>query len=372
LHDGSIDTVFRFHQAIVFNQTNPGGFPLSNPGGFPSGATGDTQRRQVEQFVLAFDSNLAPIVGQQVTLTTTSLADSQARATLLIARANAGECDVVVKGIAGGRERGWVLTGGVFQSDELAVTNTDVELRAQAAAGAPRTYMCVPPGDGVRVGIDRDEDGFYDGDELIAGSDPTDPGSTPETAGAVKAVASRLQVKNSSPDDELKRKIVVQSKDVGIVPAAPGSGGDPRCNADPVGTVKARLHVVSISSGQSHETPLPCQNWVQLGSPTSPKGYKYKDPEQDDGTAQKVVWKAKNLKATLTGKGPTTLDYDLQVGVHEAPVAARFQSGDVIVCLQCTADNGKDGSDGKQFLGKTLTCPAPTGCLASPDGAFLD
>src|SRR6185369_13555424 len=118
LHDGSIDTVFRFHQAIVFNQTNPGGFPLSNPGGFPTGATGDTQRRQVEQFMLAFDSNLAPIVGQQVTLGPASGADSQTRATLLIARATVGECDVVVKGVDGARERGWVLTGGVFQSDE--------------------------------------------------------------------------------------------------------------------------------------------------------------------------------------------------------------------------------------------------------------
>jgi hypothetical protein len=279
---------------------------------------------------------------------------------------------VVVKGILGSRERGWVLTGGVFQSDELAVTNTDAELRAQAIASAPRTYTCVPPGDGVRVGVDRDEDGFYDGDELIAGSDPADPASTPESIGAIKVAGSRLQVKNSTPDDEVKRKIVVQSKDIQIMPPAPGGAGDPRCNGDPVGTVKARLHVASASSGQGHETPLPCQNWVQLGSPTSPKGYKYKDPEQDDGTAKVVTWKLRNLKATLTGKGPTTLDYDLQLGVDQAPVAARFESESISICLQCTAHNGKSGVDGKQFLGKTLTCPAPSGCLASPSGAFLD
>ena len=30
LHDGSVDTLFRFHNAAVFNQTNPAGFP-SNP-----------------------------------------------------------------------------------------------------------------------------------------------------------------------------------------------------------------------------------------------------------------------------------------------------------------------------------------------------
>src|SRR5262249_13359347 len=68
LHDGSVDTVFRFHNAQVFNQVNPGGFPINNPGGFLNGPPGDPLRRKVESFVLAFDSNLAPIVGQQETL----------------------------------------------------------------------------------------------------------------------------------------------------------------------------------------------------------------------------------------------------------------------------------------------------------------
>jgi len=45
--------------------------------------------------------------------------------------------------------------------------------------GGELTYTCVPPGSGVRIGLDRDEDGFLDGDELVAGSDPADPASTP-------------------------------------------------------------------------------------------------------------------------------------------------------------------------------------------------
>ena len=189
----------------------------------------------------------------------------------------------------------------------------------------------------------------------------------------MKVVATKLQVKNALPDDELKRKIVVVSKDPAITPAAPGGIGDPRCGSDPSGTVKARIRVVSLSSGESHSTDLPCQNWLMLGSATNPKGFKYKDREQDQGTAKTVTWKARQLKATLTGKGPTTLDYDLQIGVDEAPVAARFSSGSVTICLECTAHNGKDGTDGKVFLGKTLTCPAPSGCVAaSPSGAFLD
>ncbi len=51
-----------------------------------------------ESFMLAFDSNLAPIVGQQVTLTAGSGADVHARIDLLEARAAAGECDLVVHG----------------------------------------------------------------------------------------------------------------------------------------------------------------------------------------------------------------------------------------------------------------------------------
>ncbi len=372
LHDGSVDTMLRFHNASVFNQTNPGGFPISNPGGFPNGAAGDPQRRQVEQFMLAFDSNLAPIVGQQVTLGPSSGGDSQTRATLLITRAGLNECDLVVKGVSGTEMRGWLFSGGVFQSDRLAETNTDAELRADAAAGELRTYMCVPPGDGERIGVDRDGDGFYDGDEIDAGSDPADPDSTPTSLAALKVVAAKLQVKNTIPDQEIKRKIVVISKDLAISPAAPGSAGDPRCGSDPVGTVKAKLRIVSETTGQSESANLPCQNWALLGSAGNPKGYQYKDPDQTESTAKAVRWKARQLKATLTGKGPTTLDYDLQVGIDQTSVAARFSSGDVTICVQCAPFNGKNGTDGKQFLGKTQTCPAPVDCApASPSGAFL-
>jgi hypothetical protein len=37
----------------------------------------------------------------------------------------------------------------------------------------------VPPGSGRRIAIDADLDGYLDGDELDAGSDPRNPASTP-------------------------------------------------------------------------------------------------------------------------------------------------------------------------------------------------
>jgi hypothetical protein len=41
----------------------------------------------------------------------------------------------------------------------------------------------VPPGEGHRRAIDRDRDGFADGVEAAACSDPADPNSTPDTVG---------------------------------------------------------------------------------------------------------------------------------------------------------------------------------------------
>jgi YVTN family beta-propeller protein len=166
LHDGSNDTVFRFLRANVFSGIVP-----SAPG---TGFTSDTQRRQVESFVMAIDSNLAPIVGQQITLDNTNASVAGPRINLLIARANttysvlgfpgARECELVVKGVVGGKAKGWTLSGSSFVPDDGGASLSDSALRALAGtAGQALTYTCAPPGSGTRVGLDRDEDGRRDG-----------------------------------------------------------------------------------------------------------------------------------------------------------------------------------------------------------------
>jgi len=189
LHDGSTDTVFRFLQAIVFN----GGSSPLGPGFGGASPTGDPLRRQVEQFLLAMDSDLAPIVGQQITLTSTanfanctpgSSTDLTCqRIDLMIARASASfqskfasgnaangtttECDVVVKGKINGVPKGWVrVAAGTFQPDDGTANVTDANLRALAqTAGQELTYTAVPPGSGKRTGIDRDLDGVLNGQD---------------------------------------------------------------------------------------------------------------------------------------------------------------------------------------------------------------
>jgi DNA-binding beta-propeller fold protein YncE len=64
-NDGSVDTLFRFFTAAVFRPLPSADFHWTIPMG---------PRRDVEQFVLAFDSDLVPIVGQQVILSSDNAA----------------------------------------------------------------------------------------------------------------------------------------------------------------------------------------------------------------------------------------------------------------------------------------------------------
>jgi DNA-binding beta-propeller fold protein YncE len=172
--DGSIDTLFRFNSSFDVH-------PIFNSVGIPNTPEGHQAKLDMEQFLLAFDSNLAPIVGQQVTLTPGNVSVVGQRLSLLVARANAGECDLVAQGRIGLAEVGFFYQGGHFKPDRQSRPQlTDAALRLQVpASGGALTYTCTPPGSGQRIGIDRDLDGFLDGDERAAGSNPADPLSTP-------------------------------------------------------------------------------------------------------------------------------------------------------------------------------------------------
>jgi len=169
LHDGSVATAFDFLSAGAFS------IDEGNP-------RPDTERRALEALIMAFETDLAPIVGQQVTLTDTSGTDVDDRITLLINRAGTAfklpgnidstECELIVKGVVAGEQRGWLYLGSnQFDPDvvsESPWTRADLEAAA-SVPGQPLTFTCVPPGSGVRMGINRDRDPDLDGDDATPG-----------------------------------------------------------------------------------------------------------------------------------------------------------------------------------------------------------
>jgi DNA-binding beta-propeller fold protein YncE len=162
-NDGSHDTIFRFMRTFGFDE---GPFAATGFDDSPGG-NGDAVRRQVEQYLLAFDSNLAPIVGQQTTLTARNGLLVWPRIDLLRDRAEAGECDLIAKSHDGDEEIGFFYTGGgKFTGDRANLPRIpDLALRIMAVIPKHEvTYTCVPPGSGRRLGIDRDGDGILDGD----------------------------------------------------------------------------------------------------------------------------------------------------------------------------------------------------------------
>ncbi|MFW2372614.1 MAG: YncE family protein [Gammaproteobacteria bacterium] len=185
-HDGALDTLFRFFGAIGFvhsDSRNPGGFPFV-PAGTANAeeinAVGIEMRRNVEAFVLAADSNLAPIVGQQTTLTFPPASSQLERLVLLKERADAGECDLVA---SQGRNTFLYETASesyINADGEVTLFNKEKHGNGKQHYPLPVTFTCAPVGSGNRLALDRDQDGLSNTEECRIGSDPSDANSNLE------------------------------------------------------------------------------------------------------------------------------------------------------------------------------------------------
>jgi DNA-binding beta-propeller fold protein YncE len=155
VHDGTSDTLAHFFTVRVFQPTLNSGFPVLNP---------DATRRDVSDYMHAIDSDLAPIVGQQVTLTASNTAAASPRVDLLIQRAKTAfvskelggavtECDLIASVVEAGTRRGYVFD--VASSSFTAADGSrrsDSALRGLAGTqGQEVTYTCTPPGSGRRI-----------------------------------------------------------------------------------------------------------------------------------------------------------------------------------------------------------------------------
>jgi DNA-binding beta-propeller fold protein YncE len=163
-HDGAVDSPVRFLNLFVFA---------------PEAFQTQLQQHQVSDFLFAMDSNLYPIVGQQATLTKFNGASAGPQVDLLRARADAGECELVAKTRVGNLELGLFYDGGTYTTSFSGLPNLSHAQVRLLAVATPVTYTCAPPGSGFRIVVDRDADGYRDGDEWILGSDPADGSDTP-------------------------------------------------------------------------------------------------------------------------------------------------------------------------------------------------
>ncbi len=349
LHDGSIPSIFDFLSATVFSLNN-------------------TQQRQLEAFMLEFDSNLAPVVGQQVTRSSTNGAVADGRINLMVARAAAGDCDLVVKGILAGEARGAVrLASGLFSRDrESETTLTLAQMHALVTGpGAEQTWTCVPPGSGERIGIDRDEDGALDRDEIDAGTDPASAGSYPGGPIGIRASAFQLRDDHLAPfTPDTKRLLNFKSAPYQGIPSGVsvpvwGSAGDPvmagaTLEIYPLGGTGA--DVVTLN--------LPAARWLRTRSGSLP-GYQYSDPERQDGPITLV--KLASGKLFIKGKG-TELPSLAGAPLGDVGLQITLGSGTVL-CASAPPRAPAASSDNAAIWRSAANAAAPSGCPTVPTGS---
>jgi YVTN family beta-propeller protein len=182
-HDGEDDTPFRFlHRPQFTFDPNP--------------VIADEERRDMQAYLFAFDTGMAPAVGYQVTFDGTNNSDATtlARVDTLEGQAALDYCDLIAKSRIDSRPRGWVYLGsGMWKGDKLAEPNlTTAQLIANATGyGSELTITGVPKGSGIRMGIDRDRDGWFDSDE-VPNYDPGDPNSHPATTSVTPGAPAGL------------------------------------------------------------------------------------------------------------------------------------------------------------------------------------
>ncbi len=225
--DGAIDTLEKFIGSSPVQVTDDqmvadltafvlsiSGSDLPDPGlndlHFPPGGTSKDARASV---------------GWQTTIAGTPASEQNDLINAMLSEANLLRVGLVVKGVLAGEQRGFAYVGltaggpdaGRFLSDRQGVTFSPAQLLVLAGPGAELTWTVVASGTETRIGIDRDEDTYFDRDEIDAGSDPADPDSVPPPPGC--------------PGDTNGDNLV-NSADLSVLLAQFGTSVDPGTGAD--------------------------------------------------------------------------------------------------------------------------------------------
>lgn len=186
LHDGSVDSLARFIGLPPFNIVS------------------DQDTADIIALMLSFAGSDLPLgnqftllegpgslsldthagVGRQITVEDANALTPEQGALLLqmLALADDDAVGMIVKTLRNDETRGYVYVGdGQLLSDRATETVDGITLLLDSTPGAESTWTLVAKGTETRLGVDRDGDGYYDRDELDAGTDPRDAQSFPVT-----------------------------------------------------------------------------------------------------------------------------------------------------------------------------------------------
>lgn len=221
-HDGTFGSIMDYLRLPIFNFET------------------EDDARDVEAFLLAFDSMSPPSIGQQGTMRDDGVehrfSEDRTRLLQVLKVADQALCGAIAKGKdASGDTRGWTyVTGDRWISDRASeAALRTANLLELVGPGSELTWTGVVTGTETRLGIDHDLDGFRDRDELDAGSDPSDPESTPARPAGLADLGS--------PKGELRLELVSRNPAVTSAEFAIAAPPD-----SPRGGIRTRLDVLDL------------------------------------------------------------------------------------------------------------------------------
>ncbi|MFD2166157.1 YncE family protein [Thalassotalea euphylliae] len=187
LHDGATDQLLNFLKGGVFDNGETGcptGADERHGCHFNAGTVGipdETTRQGLVDYMMEFDNDIAPIVGQQITVSEQSSDAALTRVNLLEQRAatpfvskllggNVTECDLIAQGVVDGQSRQYFYrhSDNTYQADSSADAALSKTAMLELARNGTNsiTFTCVLPGKGWQIALDRDLDGTLNRDEV--------------------------------------------------------------------------------------------------------------------------------------------------------------------------------------------------------------
>ncbi|NOT34360.1 MAG: hypothetical protein HOP12_09345 [Candidatus Eisenbacteria bacterium] len=168
----------------------------------PDTSISGPEKRDLEAYLIAFDTGMAPAVGHQLSFDGNANPGALATLAVLQTRTAANDCDLIATGIAGGTRHGWLYQGGdQWKIDQASIPNVSTTtLLDNAGLGTELTITAVPKGAGIRMALDRDRDTYLDTDEILAGFPPDDPDLNPGVVGSPVSANTAFGLRSVRPN----------------------------------------------------------------------------------------------------------------------------------------------------------------------------